>query len=134
MGCQLGDSTESICQVEIEGEDEWESWDEIPVEMYEEEEQQNKQELEWQEVDTWVKEILNKGTIDYQTTWVEDWECPLEEIVKEGPESIPQTEKQLTVDMLSSDMGSVTNMLPYTPSELNQEQIQALCESDISLA
>ena len=92
MGYTLEYSTENSSQEEpTEGEEEsdwWESWDEIPIAFYEENEStQVKEEpdLEWLEIETRVGEILDRENISYQTTWVdEEGENELEEIIIEG--------------------------------------------------
>ena len=77
-------------QLEIEeGEDEWESWNEIPIMMYVEgmdtgwinscifdegtgEELYGEEGMLWDELDPHISKLLGYGISHYQTTWIEE--------------------------------------------------------------
>ena len=71
---------------EGEGED-WESWDEIPIALYEEEDRYSVEDDLWitSDEEQHINEILRREINLYQTTWVEEGqEGELKEIVVEG--------------------------------------------------
>ena len=74
--------------LESDSDEEWESWDEIPVLLYEESDYQEIESdeiFECYDVDPYINELLDKDQEHYQTTWVEEeFDYPLEEIIIEG--------------------------------------------------
>ena len=71
--------------IEDSMEDEWETWDSIPLALYDEGDQNWYDEV-WItiEEEQHLSEILGRGGGPYQTTWIEEDDGALEEIVLEG--------------------------------------------------